>query len=127
MNEVVAFRPAGRAADMSVPIHSIEAEQGLLGAILINNDAFPVARKFVGADDFFEPLHQKIFDVAEKLITVGKLATPVTMMTFLPADLTIAGLSLSQYLARLCAEATTIINASDYAVLIRDMSALREL
>ena len=49
------------------------------------------------------------------LISAGKLATPVTLKNYLTADLDIAGMSLDRYLARLCAEATTVINAPDYA------------
>ena len=47
-----------------------------------------------------------------QFIRAGKAATPVTLKTYLPADLDIAGITLSQYLARLAAEATTVINAA---------------
>ena len=87
--------------------HNIEAEQALLGAILINNDAFYRVSDFLKPAHFFETVHQKIFDIAANLIRVGKTATPITLKTFLPPDLDIAGLSVSQYLARLAAEATT--------------------
>jgi hypothetical protein len=57
---------------------------------------------------FFEPIHQRIFELADGLVRAGKLATPVTLKTFLPADFDVAGLTVNQYLARLAAEATTI-------------------
>src|SRR5262249_19791533 len=76
---------------------------------------------------FFEPIHQRIFEIAGDLIRTGKLATPVTLKTFLPADLDIAGLNVNQYLARLAAEATTIINAADYGRTIFDLSIRRGL
>src|SRR5215472_1849553 len=91
--------------------HNIEAEQALLGAILINNDAFYRVSDFLEPVHFFEPAHQQIFEIAGKLIRFGKVATPITLKTHLPADIDIAGLTLGQYLARLAAEATTIINA----------------
>ena len=69
---------------------------------------------FLEPKHFFEPIHQRIFELASELIRGGKLGTPVTLKTFLPADLDIAGLTVNQYLARLAAEATTIINAEDY-------------
>src|SRR5213080_3031230 len=84
--------------------HNIEAEQALLGAILVNNEAFYRVSDFLEPGHFFEPLHQKIFDLGGSLIRAGKVATPVTLKTFLPADLDIAGLNVSQYLARLAAE-----------------------
>jgi replicative DNA helicase len=78
------------------PPHNIEAEQCLLGAILINNEAYAAATPFVDADDFFESIHCQIFKVCAALIAAGNLATPITIKTFLPADLDIAGMKLSQ-------------------------------
>jgi replicative DNA helicase len=63
--------------------------------------------------------------VACSLIRAGKLATPVTLKSFLPAQLDIAGMTLGRYLSRLCAEATTIINAPDYARDILDLHGRR--
>jgi replicative DNA helicase len=96
------------------PPHNIEAEQALLGAILVNNEAFYRISDFLEPKHFFEPIHQRIFELAGGLVRANKLATPVTLKTFLPVDVDIAGLSVNQYLARLAAEATTIINAEDY-------------
>ena len=106
--------------------HNVEAEQALLGAILVNNDAFYRVSDFLEAKHFFEPLHQTIFDTAASLIRAGKVATPVTLKTFVTeADL--GGMTVAQYLARLAAEATTIINALDYGRTIYDMSLRRDL
>lgn len=107
--------------------HNIEAEQYLLGAILINNEAYATAIPFVDADDFFEPIHCQIFEVCAALIAAGNLATPITIKTFLPADLDIAGMKLSQYLAHLAAEAVTIINAPDFAKTIHALAMRRQL
>ena len=117
---------AGTPAYRSAP-HNIEAEQSLLGAILVNNDAFYRVSDFLEAKHFFEPLHQTIFDTASSLIKMGKVATPVTLKTFLPADTDIGGMTVGQYLARVAAEATTIINAQDYGRTIYDMSLRRDL
>ena len=81
--------------------HNIEAEQGLLGAILVNNEAFYRVSDFLEPEHFFEPLHQKVYKDIGSLVRAGKAATPITLKTFLPADLDIAGLNGSQYLARL--------------------------
>jgi replicative DNA helicase len=107
--------------------HNIEAEQALLGALLVNNEAFYRVSDFLEPPHFFEPLHQKIFELAGSLIRAGKVATPVTLKTFLPADLDVAGLTASQYLARLAAEATTVINAEDYGRTIYDLAIRRSL
>src|ERR1700741_42300 len=117
---------AGAPAFRSAP-HNIEAEQSLLGAILVNNDAFYRISDFLEAKHFFEPIHQTIYETAGSLIRMGKVATPVTLKTFLPADIDLGGLTVGQYLARLAAEATTIINAQDYGRTIYDLSLRRDL
>jgi replicative DNA helicase len=117
-----AAAPAYRSAP-----HNIEAEQGLLGAMLVNNDAFYRVSDFLEPKHFFEPLHQTIYETASSLIRMGKIATPVTLKTFLPADIDIGGMTVGQYLARLAAEATTIINAQDYGRTIYDLSLRRDL
>src|ERR1700744_1279109 len=107
--------------------HNIEAEQSLLGAILVNNDAFYRVSDFLEPKHFFEPIHQTIFETASSLIKMGKVATPVTLKTFLPADTDLGGMTVGQYLARLAAEATTIINAQDYGRTIYELSLRRDL
>jgi replicative DNA helicase len=109
------------------PPHNIEAEQALLGAILVNNEAFYRVSDFLEPKHFLEGIHQRIFEITGGLIRAGKLATPVTLKTFLPSDLDIAGLTVNQYLARLAAEATTIINAEDYGRTVYDLSIRRDL
>src|SRR5664279_4044314 len=78
---------ARRQAPEPVPVyrtapHNIEAEQALLGAILINNEAFYRVSDFLEPGHFFERLHQTIFELASSLIRAGKVATPVTLKTF---------------------------------------------
>src|ERR687884_290423 len=128
----MAGEQTARKAAQETPVfraapHNIEAEQALLGAILVNNEAFYRVSDFLEPVHFFEPLHQKLFELAGSLIRAGKVATPVTLKTFLPADLDIAGLTVSQYLARLAAEATTVINAEDYGRTIYDLAIRRSL
>src|SRR3979490_1355308 len=117
---------AGTPAYRSAP-HNIEAEQALLGAILVNNDAFYRVSDFLEPKHFFEPIHQTIYETAGSLIRMGKIATPVTLKTFVPADTDIGGMTVGQYLARLAAEATTIINAQDYGRTIYELSLRRDL
>ncbi|GMO18699.1 MULTISPECIES: replicative DNA helicase [Bradyrhizobium] len=107
--------------------HNIEAEQSLLGAILVNNDAFYRVSDFLEPKHYFEPLHQTIYETASSLIRMGKIATPVTLKTFLPADTDVGGMTIGQYLARLAAEATTIINAQDYGRTVYDLALRRDL
>ncbi|MCB4769268.1 replicative DNA helicase [Ancylobacter sp. Lp-2] len=107
--------------------HNIEAEQALLGAILVNNEAFYRVSDFLQPRHFFDPVHTAVYETSSALIRAGKVATPITLKTFLPAELDIGGLTAPQYLARLAAEATTIINAEDYGRTIYDLSVRRDL
>src|SRR6195952_5752530 len=116
----------GTPAYRSAP-HNIEAEQSLLGAILVNNDAFYRVSDFLEPKHYFEPIHQTIYETAGSLIRMGKIATPVTLKTFVPAETDIGGMTVGQYLARLAAEATTIINAQDYGRTIYELALRRDL
>ena len=107
--------------------NNIEAEQALLGAILVNNDAFYRVSDFLKAGHFYEPLHRKVFEVSAELIRMGKMANPVTIKTFLPSDDRVGDMTVPQYLARLAAEAVTVINAADYGRAIYDLATRRAL
>ncbi|MDQ2705145.1 MAG: replicative DNA helicase [Pseudomonadota bacterium] len=107
--------------------NNIEAEQALLGAILVNNDAFYRVSDFLKSAHFYEPLHRKIFEVSAELIRMGKMANPVTIKTFLPADEKVGDMTVAHYLARLAAEAVNVINASDYGRAIYDLATRRAL
>ncbi|MGE0803725.1 MAG: replicative DNA helicase [Lautropia sp.] len=118
-NEPLAFRH---------PPHNIDAEQALLGAILVNNEALDRVIGFLSPEHFYDPLHAQIFEVAGKLIHAGKPATPITLRTFFesaePIDQT---LTVPQYLARLAVNATTIINAAEYGRTVYDLAVRRQL
>src|SRR5436853_6700276 len=101
LDSALRKQPGESAPPYRAAPHNIEAEQSLLGAILINNEALYRVSDFLKPEHFFEKIHQGIYEIALSLIRTGKLASPVTMKTFLPADITIAGLTVAQYLARL--------------------------
>ncbi|PZQ18045.1 MAG: replicative DNA helicase [Ancylobacter novellus] len=107
--------------------HNVEAEQALLGAVLVNNDAFWRVSDFLSPEHFYEGLHARIYEIASSLVRAGKAATPVTIKTFLPVDLDLGGMTAPQYLARLAAEATTVLNAEDYGRTIYDLALRRSL
>jgi replicative DNA helicase len=107
--------------------HNVEAEQALLGAILVNNEALDRVSNFLKPDHFFDPLHGRIFETAAKLIMGGKRATPITLKTFFQADEPVGDLIVPQYLGRLAANATTIINAEDYGRTVYDLAVRRHL
>ncbi|MEE9314941.1 MAG: replicative DNA helicase [Rhizobiaceae bacterium] len=119
--------PGSEPASYRAAPHNMEAEQALLGAILVNNDAFYRVSDFLEADHFFEPIHRQIYKVTAEMIRAAKRANPVTIKTFLPEDERIGDMTVASYLARLAAEATTIINAEDYGRSIYDLATRRDL
>jgi replicative DNA helicase len=108
--------------------HNIDCEQGLLGAILINNGAFARVEEFLHPEHFYDPLHAQIFETIAILLRAGKIATPVTLQTFFEASEPLSPeLTVPQYLGRLAAAATTIINVSDYGRTVQELAQRRSL
>jgi replicative DNA helicase len=107
--------------------NNIEAEQALLGAILVNNAAFDRVSAFLMPEHFFEPVHGRIFEALVKIIGMGKLASPVTLKTYFEHDESLADIGGAQYLVRLAASATAVINAEDYARTVYDLATRRNL
>ena len=119
---------AADAAPFRAAPANLDAEQALLGAMLINIEAFERVTGFLKAEHFFDPLHAQIFETIGKLQAVGKPATPVTLRTFFENAAQIQpGLTVPQYLGRLAANATTVINAYDYGRIIYDLALRRQL
>ncbi len=107
--------------------NNIEAEQALLGAILVNNETYDRVSDFLKKEHFFDPVHQRIFEVSAELIKSGKIATPVTIKSHLQDVDNIGSLSPTQYVGRLAVEATSVINAADYGRVIYDLYIRRNL
>lgn len=105
---------------------NLEAEQGVIGACLLNNDAFRKVSNIVEAEHFHEAAHRQVWAVLAAIITKGQVATPVTMMPYL-GEADFGGIRVSEYLARLAATATTVVNAPDYARSVRDTALRRQL
>ena len=107
--------------------HNLEAEQALLGAILVNNEAIDRVSTFLKPGHFYDALHARIYEAVSKLILSGKRATPITLKTFFQSDPPVGELPVPQYLGRLAANATTIINAEDYGRTVYDLAIRRQL
>ena len=107
--------------------HNIEAEQALLGAILLNNDALDRVTDFLDARHFYEPLHGRIYDAMRNLIESGKLASPVILRSFFSDEPIMKDIGGLDYLSHLTTAATTIINAGQYGRVIYELALRRML
>ena len=114
------------AAPYGLP-HNIEAEQALLGALLVNNDVYDRVAGIVQPVHFFDPVHARIFEVAGERIRRNALATPVTIKAFFEEDAGLKDLGGPAYLVRLAGAAISLFAARDYAQLVYDLAIRREL
>ena len=107
--------------------HNIEAEQALLGAILINNEAYHRVSEYLRPEHFYEPVHGRLFAAMVRLIERGQLADHLTLKVAFDEDEALRELDGAQYLGRLARAAETIINAGDYGRLLHDLGLKRGL
>ncbi|MFQ8430324.1 replicative DNA helicase [Amaricoccus sp. W119] len=107
--------------------HNVEAEQALLGALLVNNDVYDRVAAILRPGHFFDPVHARIYEVAGERIKKNALATPVTLKAFFEEDAGLAELGGPAYLVRLAGAAISLFAARDYAQLIYDLAIRRDL
>ena len=107
--------------------HSIEAEQQLLGGLLNNNDLYYSLEDKVDPEHFYDPVHSRIFEIISTRIKDGKLASAVTVKTFLTEDEGLKELGGSSYLAQLMAGSVASSAIKDYSKLVYDLAIRREL
>ncbi len=119
-----------RAPPQSSLPHSIDAEQQVLGAILLCGDALDAVDNIITAADFFEPIHSFLFAEFAKAKAEGRRISLPLVQALLTEEvkcMDIAGLTVSQYIARMAAEATTVVNAPDHARIVKEHSDRRRL
>ncbi len=109
------------------PPYNADAEQTLLGALLINNAAYHRVSEFLQPEHFGNAMHGRIFTAIGKLIERGQLANPVTLKNLFDQDGALSEIGGAQYLGRLANAAVTIINAEDYGRIIYDLHLRRQL
>ncbi len=107
--------------------HALEAEQALLGAILVNNEAYHRVAHFLRAEHFYEPVHARMFEAIARRVADGRLADPVTLRRLFDEDETLKEVDGGAYLASLARAAESIINAEHYARVIFDLALKRGL
>jgi replicative DNA helicase len=107
--------------------HNVEVEQALLGALMINNAELDHVSDVLKADDFFAPIHGKIYEAILNLGASGKQANAITLKTFFQNEEPIGELSVPLYLVRLEYHCTSTINARHYAQTVSDLSLRRKM
>jgi replicative DNA helicase len=113
---------------MSAPdLCNIEAEQALLGALILDITRLEAISSIVDSEHFFEPLHSEIYIAIRQLAQDGRICTPVTLEPFFRNSEPVGDMTVNQYIGRLAASATTTIGAPAYARVVRDYASRRAL
>ena len=105
--------------------NNIEAEQAVIGSILVSNDIFDETSAIVSNINFYDPMHQKIFGAIESLIYKGMLANPITLKNLFEDEKD--DLNIPEYLVKITKFSTSVRQAVEYSKIIYDMFVRREL
>jgi len=106
---------------------NIEAEQALIGSILVSNDIYDEISSIVDVKKFFDPIHAKIFSTIEMLIAKGLLANPITLKNYFENNEGLKELGGQEYLINITKFSTSAKQAIDYANIVHEMHVRREL
>ena len=106
---------------------NIEAEQALLGSILVNNDIIDEVSLIIKSSSFYDPGHIKIYEVIQNLNNKGMIANPITLKNFFEKDNMLNEVGGTDYLVKLTRFSGSAKQAVDYAKVIHEMFLRREL
>ena len=120
--------PGAEEPRLREPPHNFEAEQALLGAILVNNAAYQRVAEFLRPEHFADPLHGKLYDSLSRLIERGQVVSAVTLKTYVEQDEAIKSVGgAALYLARLAAASVHVIDAAAFGRAVHDLYLRRQL
>ena len=105
--------------------NNIEAEQSVIGSILVSNEIFDEINMIVTSKNFYDPMHQKIFSAIEKLIYSGMLANPITLKNYFEKEKD--EINVPDYLIKITKFSTSSRQTIEYSKLIYDLFVKREL
>ena len=108
-----------------VPPHSDEAEQSVLGSILIDQDAVAVAAENLRADDFYDPKHREIFEAVLDLYGNGQPVDLVTVKTRLESRQTLEAAGGMKYLGQIATAVPNSVYVRNYIRIVRERSLYR--
>mgnify|MGYP001260325664 CR=1 FL=1 len=111
--------------DISQLPNNIEAEQAVIGSVLTSNEIFDDISSIISENNFYDPLHQKIYSAINNLIYKGMLANPITLKSYFENEKD--ELNVPEYLVKITKFSTSVRQAIEYSKIIYDMFVRREL
>ena len=106
---------------------NIEAEQALIGSILVNNDIIDEVSTIISQKDFYDPIHGRIYNLIEKLHNKGMIANPITLKNSFENDDNLNEIGGTEYLVKLTRFSSSVKQSIDYAKIIHEKFVRREL
>ena len=106
---------------------NIEAEQALIGSILVNNDIIDEISNIVDHKNFYDPLHSKIYNLIENLHNKGMIANPITLKNSFENDAALSEIGGTEYLVKLTRFSSSVKQSIDYAKIVHEKFVKREL
>jgi replicative DNA helicase len=106
---------------------NIEAEQAVIASILVSNDIYDEISPILNPQKFFDPIHVKLYETIEKLISKGLLANPITLKNHFENNEGLKELGGQEYLIKITKFSTSVKQAIDYANIVQEMHVRREL
>ncbi len=106
---------------------NIEAEQHLLGSVLVNNDIIDEIANIINAEKFYDPIHLKIYQVIQNLNSKGMIANPITLKNFFEKNKELDEVGGVEYLVKLTRFSSSVKQAIDYAKIVHENYVKREL
>ena len=110
-----------------IPPHSIEAERAVLGAILLNKDAFDAVSSIVKAEDFYSDNHRVIYEAIASIVGKNQRADYVLLSEELKKSQKLEAVGGILYLTNLTTDIVDVYNVEDHAKIVRDKAHLRKL
>ncbi|MDR2268315.1 MAG: replicative DNA helicase [Holosporaceae bacterium] len=114
-------------ANTRVLPYNVEAEQSLLGAIMLNNECFETASELLMPSYFAVPVNGKIYEAISHLISQDLIADPITLRAYFEKNEELQTIGGGSYLVQLVNAVVSISSVEDYAKLIRDLYLRRQL
>ncbi|MBX9849045.1 MAG: replicative DNA helicase [Rhodocyclaceae bacterium] len=126
-NSASAYTSDAQLASLKLPPHSIEAEQSLIGGLLLDNTAWDRIGDVVADGDFYRDDHRRIFRHISRLIEVGRPADVVTVFESIEKSNETDQTGGLGYLAEIANNTPSAANIRRYAEIVRERSVLRKL
>ena len=120
------IKPTENTSEKKQP-SNLEAEQALIGSILVNNDIIDEISTIINPNSFYDPAHTKIYEVIEELNNKGMIANPITLKNYFEKDNMLNEVGGTEYLVKLTRFSSSTKQAIDYAKIIHEMYLRREL